>query len=154
MKRHLLLAALATTACTVALAGPFDAFKGKMKEGMYEYRMDMDMGAIPGMPPGKGKQSHTFTHCVTAKDIDEGSFGKGKDQKKNPQNCEIKNMQQSGNSASYTMECTGEPKMKSDVKMTFVSDGFDMEQKMQMDRGGKVMNMNQKMTGRYKGPCK
>ena len=153
MKRQLLLAALAATACTFAVAGPFDSFKGKMKEGMYEYKMDMDMGAIPGMPPGKGRHSHTFNHCVTAKDIDEGAFGKGRD-KKNPQNCEIKNMQQSGNSASYTMECKGDPKMKSDVKMTFVSDGFDMEQKMQMDRGGQVMNMNQKMTGRYKGPCK
>jgi hypothetical protein len=153
MRRHFLLAALAATACTVAVAGPFDGFKGKMKEGMYEYNMDMYMASIPGMPPGMGKQSHTFNHCVTAKDIDEGAFGKGKDQKKS-QNCEIKNMQQSGNSASYTMECKGDPKMKSDVKMTFVSDGFDMEQKMQMDRGGQVMNMNQKMTGRYKGPCK
>ena len=151
MNRQLLLAALAAAACTLAAAGPFDGFKGKMKEGMYEYKMDMDMGAIPGMPPGMGKQSHTFQHCVTQKDIEQGEFGK-KDNKNSQ--CEIKNMQQSGNSATYTMECKGDTKMRSDVKMTFVSDGFDMEQKMQMDRGGQVMNMNQKMTGRYKGPCK
>ena len=57
----------------------------------------------------------------------------------------IKNMNQSGNTATYTMECKGEPSMKADNKITFVSDGFDMDMKMQMNRGGQVMNMTQKM---------
>ena len=153
MKLRFALAILAGTATATALAGPFDEFRGKMKEGMYEYKMEMDMGAIPGLPAGMGKQSHTFNHCVTKKDIEEGGFGKNKDSKM-PENCEVKNMKMTGNTASYTMECKGDHAMKSDVKMTFVSDGFDMDQKMQMTRGGKVMNMNQKMQGRLKGPCK
>src|SRR6185503_18050230 len=137
MKLGFALAILAGTAAATALAAPFDEFKGKMKEGMYEYKMEMDMGAIPGLPAGMGKQSHTFNHCVTKKDIEEGGFGKNKDSKM-PENCEVKNMKVSGNNASYTMECKGENAMKSDVKMTFVSDGFDMDQKMQMTRGGQV----------------
>jgi hypothetical protein len=114
--------------------------------------MEMDMGQVPGMPKGMPPQKHSFQHCVTQKDIDEGEFGKGKNGPQ--QNCEIKNMNMSGNTATYTMECKGEPSMKADNRITFVSDGFDMDMKMQMTRQGQAMNMSQKMSGRYKGPCK
>ena len=137
---------------TAVVAGPFDQFKGKMKDGMYEYKMEMDMGAIPGMPPGVGKQSHSFQHCVTKKDIEEGGFGK-KDGKA-PENCEIKNMNMSGNTATYTMECKGERPMKADNRIVFRPDGFDMDMKMQMTQRGQVMNMTQQMSGRHLGPCK
>jgi Protein of unknown function (DUF3617) len=154
MTRNFVLAATvaATFSTAAAAAGPFDQFKGKMKDGMYEYKMTMDMGAIPGMPPGMGKQSHTFQNCVTQKDIEEGGFSKNKDRKQD--NCEVKNFKMSGNTATYTMECKGEPKMTADNKITFTSDGFDMDMKMAMNQGGQVMNMNQKMQGRYLGPCK
>ena len=71
---------LATAACA-ALALPtlgfaqFEAFKDKVKPGLYEYKMDMDMGQVPGMPPGMGKQSHTMKRCVTQEDVDKGSMG-------------------------------------------------------------------------------
>lgn len=153
MKHQFALAACAALAATGAAAGPFDQFKGKMKEGLYEYKMEMDMGAVPGMPPGMGKQTHSFEHCVTRKDIEEGGFNKRKDAKQ-PENCEIKNMKVSGDTATYTMECKGDAAMKADNKITFLSNGFDMDMKMQMNRNGHVMNMNQKMQGRLKGPCK
>jgi hypothetical protein len=60
---------------------PSIAFKGKVKEGMYEYKMEMDMGQMPGLPPGMGKQSCTMQHCVTAQDIEKGRMGKGRDGK-------------------------------------------------------------------------
>jgi hypothetical protein len=148
---------VATSAATLSLAavaaGPFDQFKGKMKEGLYEYKMEMDM---PGMPAGMGKgpMTHTFQHCVTAKDLEEGGFAKGgRDGKGMPKDCEVKNMNVSGNTATYTMECTGEHKMKADNKITFVPNGFDMDMKMQMNQGGQVMNMTQKMQGRLVGAC-
>jgi hypothetical protein len=47
-------ACLAATSTAAFAAGPFgDAFKGKMKEGLYEVRMEMEM---PGMPQGMGKK--------------------------------------------------------------------------------------------------
>src|SRR5690349_17119039 len=106
----------ATLSLAAVAAGPFDQFKRKMKEGMYEYKMEMDM---PGMPQGMGKgpMTHTFQHCVTAKDIEEGGVGKGRDGKGMPKDCEIKNMNVTGNTATYTMECTGEHKMKADNKI-------------------------------------
>lgn len=146
-----LVAVIAATAAAVssaAFAGPFDQFKGKMKEGLYEYKMQMEM---PGMPAGMGKQAMTFQNCVSQKDIDQGGFGKKDNQ---PQNCEVRDMKMSGNTATYTMECKGAAPMKADNRITFTDNGFNMDMKMAMNQGGQVMNMTQKMEGRYLGPCK
>ena len=149
-----LIAAAAALSCGCALAAtPFEGFKGKMKEGLYDYQMEMDMGAIPGMPPGMGKQTHSFQHCVTAQDIEKGAVNRGRDGKM-PENCEVRDFKMSGNTASYTMECKGEHPMKADNKITFTGNGYDMDMKMAMNHGGQAMNMNQKMKARYVGACK
>lgn len=145
--------AAAVASLSAVAAGPFDAFKGKIKEGMYDYKMDMDMGSIPGMPPGMAKQTHSFQQCVTNQDIDKGGFSRGREAKM-PENCEIRDFKMSGNTATYTMECKGNQAIKADNKMTFVGDGFNMESKMAMQQGGQVMNVTQKMQARYVGPCK
>jgi len=142
-----------TLAALGAAAGPFDQFKGKMREGMYEYKMDMDMGAVPGMPPGMGKQSMTFQKCLTSKEIEDGGFGKGDRARNKPESCDVKDMNVSGNTATYKMVCT-QPKMTADNKITFSSTGFNMDMKMAMDHNGQMMNMNQHMESRYLGPCK
>jgi len=151
MTKARILATACAAFCAAAAAGPLDALKGKMKEGMYEYKMEMDMGAVPGMPPGMGKQTHNFQHCVTLEDIDKGRMGRGPDRNGKAPECEIKNFAQSGNTASYTMVCK---QMTADNKITFTSDGFSMDMKMSMDQGGKPMNMTQHMEGKYLGPCK
>ncbi len=146
------LLALVCLASTVAAAGPFDQFKGKVKEGMYEYKMEMDMGQMPGMPQGMKPQPMTFQHCVTAQDIERGEMGRAPRDRQN--NCEFKNVNVSGNTATYTMECKGERPMRADNRMTFTSDGYKMDMKMQMTQGGQAMNMTQHMEARYLGPCK
>lgn len=152
--RILAIACCAMSAAALAAGNPFDSFKGKMKDGLYEYRMDMDMGAVPGMPPGMGKQSHTFQKCITPQDIEKGQMGRGAGRDgKMPTTCEVKNFTQSGNSASYTMVCT-QPPMTADNHITFTSGGFNMDMKMAMNEGGHVMNMTQHMESRYLGPCK
>lgn len=151
MKTALVLAA--AIAATGALAqSPADAMKGKMKPGLYNYKMEMDMGQVPGMPAGMGKQTMNMQHCVTPKDIEQGQVGKGRDSK-GPSNCEMQDFKMSGNTATYRMVCKGEGAMTADNKITFVPDGFDMTMKMAMDRGGQKMNMTQNMQGRYAGPC-
>lgn len=145
-----LIAASAAAVSTAALAGPFDQFKGKMKEGLYEYKMQME---IPGMPAGMGKQAMTFQNCVSQKDIDQGGFGK-QDNKPKSENCEVRDMKMTGNTATYTMECKGASPMKADNRITFTDNGFNMDMKMAMKQDGQVMNMTQKMEGRYIGPCK
>jgi hypothetical protein len=152
--RLAVLASAFTATCTGAFAqSPFEGFKGKMKEGLYDYKMEMDMGNIPGLPPGMGKQSFNVQNCVTSQDIDKGTFGRGRDGKM-PENCEVRDFKMSGNSATYTTECKGNPPVKADNKITFVGDGFDMDMKMAMNQGGQVMNVNQKIHARHVGPCK
>ena len=154
--RIAVLAAAACCAATLCAAGPFDQFKSKVKEGMYEYKMDMDMGQVPGMPPGMGKQAMTIKHCVTAEDIEKGRMGRGggpRGESGMPENCEVNNMKVSGNTASYTMDCKPPREMHADNKITFTSDGYKMDMKMAMNREGRAMNMTQHAEAKYVGPC-
>jgi hypothetical protein len=148
----LIAAACAAATCVTAQAGPFDQFRGKLKDGMYEYKMNMEM---PGLPPGMSKQNHTFQHCVTQKDMDEGTFNKS--DRKGPSNCEIKDMKVAGNTATYTMECKAEKgrgtAMRADNKIVFGGDSFVMDMKMAMNEGGQAMNMTQHLEAHYLGPC-
>jgi len=158
MKTKSLLAVAFAASFSLAAAAapdnPFDAFKGKMKAGLYEYRVDMDMGQMPGMPPGMGKQHHTMQHCVTAEDINKGEVGRGGRDGKMPQNCEMKNFKMSGDTASYTMVCKGGPDMTADNRIAFRNDGFSMDMNMSMDQGGHPMHMKQHIESRYLGACK
>jgi hypothetical protein len=148
------LACAAALSLTAAAAdSPFAAFKGKVKAGLYEYRTQMDMGNIPGMPPGMGKQSHTFQHCVTPEDIERGEMGKG-GRNQMPKDCDVKDFRMSGNTASYKMVCTGEHAMTADNKITFNGNGYDMDMTMDMSHGGQPMHMKQHMEARYLGACK
>ena len=148
MRVKFLFAACAAIAATGAVAaGPFDQFKGKIKPGQYEVKMDMDM---PGMPGNMGKQSMTMKNCVTEQDIERGRMGRND---KMPENCEVKNFKMSGNTASYTVVCKGENAMTSDTSITFRDDGYSMTSKSSMTHSGQTMNMSHKMDGRYIGPC-
>lgn len=149
MKITHLVAASAALFATAAAAGPFDQMKGKMKEGLYETKMQMEM---PGMPQGMGKQTMTFQNCVTNKDIESGQVGKQDGNM--PKDCEVRNFRMSGNTASYTTVCKGDMKMTADTTIHFSDSGYRMNMKMAMDQGGQTMNMTQNMEARYVGPCK
>jgi hypothetical protein len=154
MKTIGLLAIACLAFPAAAIANPLDQLKGKMKDGLYEYKMEMDMGAVPGLPPGMGKQNMTFQKCVTPEDIEKGQMGRGGGRDgKAPESCEVKNFKMSGNTASYTMVCKNPP-MSADNQITFVADGFKMDMKMAMNQGGQMMNMTQRMEGKYLGACK
>lgn len=157
MKKALLAAAACAAIALPALAqAQFEQLRGKMKPGLYEYKMDMDMGAMPGVPPGMGKQSHTMQHCVTEQDMEKGRMGGG-DKSRMPENCEVKDFKMSGNTATYRMECKkgrgGD--MSTDNKITFHDGGYTMDMKMNMAQGpgGQPMTMNQHMEGKYLGAC-
>ena len=151
MKSAILLAA--TLAATAALAdSPMSAMKGKMKDGLYSYKMEMDMGQMPGMPAGMGKQTMSFEHCLTQKDIEKGELGKRREDR--PADCEIKDFKMSGNTASYRMVCKGEGAMTAENTITFIPDGYSMVMKMAMNHDGQKMNMTQNMQAKYLGPCK
>ena len=152
--RIVALACVALASTPLVLAQDMSFFKSKAKPGMYEYKMDMDMSGMPGMPPGMGKQSFTTQHCLTQEDIDKGTMSKGRDPKEN-NDCQVKNLESSGSSASYTMACTKPRQMNADVKINFVSDGYHMDMKMNMTepKSGQTVNMMQHMDAKFLGAC-
>lgn len=153
--KHIALIALAALA-TEATAQGLD-FKGRMKPGEYEYTTAMEMGKMPGMPDGmQGMKmpGMTFKHCITQKDIDEGNqkaLGQRPDKKSD---CQMKDMKQTANGASYKMVCSGEMQMEMDTAMTWTATGFKAQTKMTGKQGGQPMSMNQSMEVKYLGPCK
>jgi hypothetical protein len=149
--RLLAAAAAAALATAASAAGPFDQFKGKVKEGLYEYRIENDMSGVAGLPPGMGKQTMTLQQCVTDKDIGSGGLGR-KDTM--PEGCEVRDFKMSGNSATYTMDCKGDLAMRSDTRISFGGDGFTMAAKTAMTQGGQTMNVAQKIDAKFIGPCK
>jgi len=159
MKTRIVIATLAAAVAVPSLAfAQFEQFRGKMKEGLYEYKMDMDMGQVPGMPAGMGKQSHTMQHCVTEQDVAKGDMGaKDRNGKGMSDNCKVQDMKVSGNTATYKMVCKGGPDMTADNKITFRSDGYTMDMTMDMERGGRnagaPMHMKQHVDSKYLGPC-
>jgi Protein of unknown function (DUF3617) len=144
---------VALASAPFALAQDLSFFKSKAKPGLYEYKMQMDMSGVPGMPPGMVPHAFTTQHCLTQEDIDKGTMSK-RDPKEN-NDCQVKNLASSGNSASYTMSCTKPRPMNADVKITFVSDGYQMDMAMNMaePRSGQMMNMKQHMDAKYMGAC-
>ena len=147
------LAALIATAFALpALAddSPFAGLKGKVRDGNWEYTMQMD--GVPGMPAGMTMPPMTFQRCLKPADVEKGGFAQ-KDGKM-PDGCTVKDMKFTPGGASWRMECTKDPKMIVDSTMTANQDAFTMKQVMQIDRGGQMMKMNQTMSGKYLGPCK
>ncbi|HEY2630692.1 MAG TPA: DUF3617 domain-containing protein [Usitatibacter sp.] len=151
--RIVAVACVALASAPLALAQDLSFFKSKAKPGLYEYKIQMDMSAIPGMPPGMGQQTHTVQHCLTQADIDKGTMTK-RDPKEN-NDCEVKNVKSSGNTAAYTMACTKPRPMNADVKIAFANDGYQMDMTMNMaePRSGQMMNMKQHMDAKYLGTC-
>lgn len=144
-----LLCAFGAPALALAEDNPFAGFKGKIKEGYWEYKMQME--APPGMPAGMSMPPFTMNHCVSAKDVEKGSFAQRDG--KMAESCRIKDMKMTGSGATWRMECTKEPKMTVDSVMTMQDNGYVIKQRMTMDRGGQPMTTNNTMTGRYLGPC-
>ena len=140
-----LAAAVATFAAGAAFAVPTDALKGKIKPGLYEYKTEMR--GVPGMPPGMG--SHTLQHCVTQEDVERGEVSRSD---RNSE-CEMKDLNMSGNTATMRMECKNGSQMKG--KITFRGDGYTMDNEMDMPsrQGGQAMHMQQHVDAKYLGPC-
>ncbi len=145
-----LACAAALPLAALAADNPFEAFHGKVKAGMYEYRTETDMGAIPGMPPGMGKQAHTFQHCVTPEDIRKGEMNQRQGMARD---CNVKDFHMSGNTATYKMVCTGQHPMTADSRITFSGSGYDMDMVMDMTEGGRPMHLKQHMQAKLMGPC-
>jgi hypothetical protein len=116
-----------------------DAFKGKIREGEYEMKLELDMG-------GKGKHGETKKQCVTPKDLDQGLEG--------DKNCGIRNFKSTANGVSFTAECTGKDAVVSENTMTFTPEGYSAETRTTQKVGAEEVKSTLRIQSRYLGPCK
>lgn len=148
------LSLLLTLAAGPALAqsgSQLGALKGKIKEGRYSQKMEMDMGNIPGMPAGMAKKTYTIENCVSDADIEKGELGR---RDKNAPDCQVRDVKVSSANASYRMVCKGDPDMTMDVAIAFAGDSYRMTMKSVMDMGGQKVTSNMAVDAKYLGPCK
>lgn len=110
-----------------------------MQEGKWEFTAKMEMPGMPMQMP-----AHTYTHCITAKDMVPRSDRPG-------QECKMLKNSVNGNTATWQMECNSpQGKTMMDGRVTYTGDSMTGEIKMQ--QGG--TDMIQRMSGRRVGECK
>jgi len=116
----------------------------ELKEGMWEFTMQAEMKGMPQkMPPTK------YRHCVTKSDP------VPKNQSKN-YDCKTVAQKMIGNTINYTIECKGpEGTMTSTGNHTYTGTAMDGASTTVMKlKGQQPMEVKNKMTGKYLGPCK
>lgn len=143
--RALAVAALALfSACAWGEAPPKDIFKGRIKEGLYETRTEIDMSAVPGVAKGAQKQTQTQQRCVTRAEIDKGMSS--------DKNCPITTHKVAGNVVEFGADCTDGS--KTSMRMTFGATGYEAEMKSVGSKGGKPYQSMIRSQSRYLGACK
>ena len=156
MKKFFVAAALSAASLPFAAPAQFEQFKGKLKPGLYEYKMTMEMPNMPNMPnmpkgaPGM-RAPMTHQQCVTAEDVEKGGMG---DRNKVPKDCQVKDFKMSGNTATYKTECGGEMNVKAETKVAFNDTGMVIDSSSTMVRKGQPMTTKLHMESKYLGACK
>jgi len=140
MKHRLFAALLPFTLCATVSAGP-----SNMQPGLWEITTETSM---PGMPMKLPPQ--TMRHCYTAADLAQAqnAVPQGGDA-----NCKIQDYQLNGNTATWTIECTGETTMRGTGTMTMTPTSYTGSMKSVMSHPGGSMEMTSSWRARRVGDC-
>jgi hypothetical protein len=115
----------------------------EIKYGLWEITTKMEIKGMPGQMP-----SMSIQQCTTKNDAVPKSSTKGTE-------CKTKDYNQSGNTVTYTIECTGKNSVTlTSGKMTYKENTFDgTSTTTTKTKGRPETQMTTKMSGRYLGPC-
>ena len=120
-----------------------DAFKNRLKPGLYEMVIEADLSNTPGVPKDKAKQSDKRQRCITQQDVDKGI--------ENDPNCPTTAYSAAGNQLSMAAACKDGAQLE--TKMTFNPSGYTAEMKVNAKHEGKAISQTHRVTTRYLGPC-
>jgi Protein of unknown function (DUF3617) len=150
ISRNLALASLAALSFAAAAQqpAPSTSFKGRVKPGLYEQKVEVDMGNMPGVPADQKKQSMTRQQCLTDADVDKLA------EESNPA-CKTTDFRMTATGASFKVTCTGNPSMNSVVTMAFTPTGYMSESKATLKPAGATepVTVMQRSTSKFLGPC-
>lgn len=138
-------AAAALLAAAPAWAQPSAAgiFKGKVEEGLYEVKSEIDLTRVPGVPRDKQKSTETRSRCVTRQEIDQG-VSAGRD-------CSVTRYTEAAGGARVLMSC--KDGKASDMKYTFTPGGFASETTTTGKEGGATFVSVFRSSAKLIGPC-
>jgi hypothetical protein len=135
-------------AVLVSLAWMASAW-AELKEGLWEMTTQVEMKGMPaGMPAHM--PATTVKQCITKKDpVPQAS------KKEKGQECRITDQKVVGDTVTYTMECKGKDSLVvTSGKMTYKGNTFEGASTTSIkNKGQKEMQMSNRMTGKYIGPC-
>jgi Protein of unknown function (DUF3617) len=93
--------------------------KGKLKEGLYETTGTTDMHTMPK----DANKPASIKSCVTKADLENGKSDMFGETNKGQSSCEMKNVKQSGMTATFDMICPKEG-VEMSTQITFTGDGM------------------------------
>lgn len=148
MRRFLLCGALAAALATPGAAVAQDAatkdlLKGKMREGLYEVKSDVDLSGVPGIPKEAATRSETRQRCLGKKDIERG-VEPGKD-------CKVKSSKGTETGAVVVMECRDGS--VTEARFSFAPAGFVSEMRTSGKQDGKPFVSVFRSQAKYLGAC-
>lgn len=120
-----------------------DVYKGRVKEGLYEVRTDVDLSGVPAVAKEKQKSTHTRQRCFAREHLERG-IEAGKD-------CEVKSYKATDTSASIVMAC--KDGSVSEMKLSFKPSGFTTETRTTGKEDGKPFVAAFREEAKYAGPC-
>ena len=147
MRRALVLAGL-VAAFGASAQQPAPPLKGKIKPGLYEMKIEADMGTMPGVPAEQKKQVSTRQQCLTAADVDKLT-------EESAPNCKTSGLKTLADGATFRVTCTGGQEMTADVRINYSNVGYVTESKVSMKpaKDAPVATMSQRVTSKYVGAC-
>lgn len=117
---------------------------GGMQPGLWEVTTRMQMAGMP-MPP------QTVRHCYTRQDVEKGDRTVPQADDKN---CKIKDYKLKGNTATWSIVCTGKNAMTGTGTMTTSATSFTGKSNYKMRDNGETMEMISNLSGKRIGDCK
>jgi hypothetical protein len=118
-------------------------FKGKVAEGLYEVKSEVDLTGVPGVPRDKQKSTDVRSRCVTRQEIDQGISAGG--------DCNITSYTEAAGATRILMAC--KDGKKSDMKYTFAPDGFTSETTTTGKEAGAAFVSIFRSSAKRLGPC-
>jgi len=126
---------------------PVSAFAADgMQPGLWEVTTRMEMTGMPMQMPAQ-----TVRHCYTRQDVEKGERTVPRADDKN---CKIKDYKLKGNTATWSIVCTGRGAMSGTGTMTTRATSFTGKSTFKMRDNGDTTNMVSDITGKRVGDCK
>ena len=114
-----------------------------IQDGLWEFVVELQMPGAPAQEPV------TLQQCLTQKSVKEmmGQLGPGG-------SCNITELREQGNRATWGMECSGQVAMSGRGDATFTRETFSGSMEMQIQMGDQSLPVTQSFRARRIGSCR